>query len=83
MSEALCVRKFQGEGGGGKRKERGCSRYAQPGAVLVLSPGGICLNQRSLTFLAPGTGFVEDGFFMAGGGRVGGDGPGGNASSRR
>ena len=83
MLEALCIRKLQGGGGGGKEerkrmifKVRGARRCA--GAVSW----GISLNQRSPALLAPGVGFAEDGFFTAaaGGGGVGGDGPGGNAS---
>ena len=38
------------------------------------------LGQRSPTFLAPGTGFVEDSFSTERG--IGGDGSGGNASGR-
>ena len=38
------------------------------------------LEQQSPTFLAPGTGFVEDNFSTDGGGGVRGDGSGGNAT---
>ena len=40
--------------------------------------GCVCIEQRSPTFLAPGTGFVEDNF-STDGGLGGGDGSGGNA----
>ena len=38
------------------------------------------INQRSRTFLAPRTGFVEDNFSMGGGGSSERDGSGGNGS---
>ena len=46
--------------------------------MCVLEICAFCLGQWSPTFLAPGTGFVEDDFYMDGGQ---GDGSSGNESA--
>ena len=51
----------------------------QSPAVLLLGLHGVEVGQRSPTFLAPGTGFVENDFSTD---RGGGDGSGGNTSDR-
>ena len=51
----------------------------QPGSAPLIQIDFFPLKQQYPTFLAPGTGFMEDSFSTDGGG-VGGDGSGGNAS---